>query len=199
VPFAKKQVAAIDTEHIVEQLKNGKHGAYEAVFKSWYEPLCSYACSMLRDMDEAEEVVQKMFCMLWDKRAELDVQQSLQSYLYKTVHNRCLNHIRHGAVHDRYKSEFMHLNEEAHDSANARVEYGELQQVLSRAVAQLPEQPRKVFELSRAKNLSYQEIAEQLQLSRNTVENHMGKALRLLRESLKDYLPFIAFLFFTKP
>lgn len=192
-------MAAIETEHIVVQLKNGEHGAYEKVFKTWYEPLCSYACSILRDMDEAEEVVQKMFCTLWDKHEEIDVQLSLQSYLYKTVHNRCLNHIRHGAVQDKYKSEFLHINEEAHDSTNMRVEYSELQQELSRAVAQLPEQARRVFELSRVKNLSYQEIAEQLKISRNTVENHMGKALRLLRESLKEYLPLIAFLFYIKP
>lgn len=192
-------MAEIETEHIVAQLKNGEHRAYESVFKSWYEPLCAYACSLLHDMDEAEEVVQRMFCMLWDKRTEIDVQLSLKSYLYKSVHNHCLNRIKHSAIRAKYKSEFLHVNEEAQDSTNSRVEHRELQKELRRAVEQLPAQCRKVFELSRIEQLSYQEIAEQLQISRNTVENHMGKALRLLRESLKEYLPLIAFLFFTKP
>jgi len=189
----------VEAKNIVAQLKNGEHEAYEAIFKSWYAPLCAYACSMLRNMDEAEEVVQKMFCTLWDKRTEIEVQLSLKSYLYRAVHNQCLNRFKHGTIRAKYKSEFMHLNDEAHDSTNSRVEYSELQKALSHAVKQLPAQCRRVFELSRAEQLSYQEIAAQLQISRNTVENHMVKALRLLRESLKDFLPLIAFLFFTKP
>jgi len=184
---------------MVERLRSGEHGAYEAVFKSWYSPLCAYACSMLRDSDEAEEVVQKMFCTLWDKRTEIEVQLSLKAYLYRAVHNQCLNRIKHSSVRAKHKSELLHVNDEAHDSVNSRVEYGELQQELNRAVALLPAQCRKVFELSRVGQLSYQAIAEQLQISRNTVENHMAKALRLLRQSLKEFLPLIALLLFTKP
>jgi RNA polymerase sigma-70 factor (ECF subfamily) len=187
-----------ETENILAQLKDGNHEAYEAVFKSWYSALCTYACSLLHDMDEAEEMVQKTFCTLWDKREEIEVQLSLKSYLYRAVHNHCLNRIKHSNIRAKHRSEFLHVNEEAHDSTNSRVEHSELQQELSRAVAQLPAQARKVFELSRVENLSYQEIAEQLQISRNTVENHMAKALRLLRESLKEFLPIAAFLFFIK-
>ncbi len=188
-----------EAENIAARLKAGEHGAYETIFKSWYEPLCAYACSMLRDMGEAEEMVQKTFYTLWDKRTEIDVQLSLKSYLYKAVHNHCLNRIKHGTIRAKYKSEFLHINDEAHDSTNSRVEYSELHNEVSRAIEQLPAQCRKVFELSRVECLSYQEIADKLQISRNTVENHMAKALRLLRESLKDFLPLIAFLFFNEP
>jgi RNA polymerase sigma-70 factor (ECF subfamily) len=176
------------------QLKNGDHGAYEAVFKSWYEPLCVYACSLLHDMDAAEDMVQKMFCTLWDKRDKLDVHTSLNAYLYKAVHNVCLNHIKHGKVRTAYQTEWVHLNDEGDDDTDNRLLHNELEQELSRAVEQLPAQCRKVFEMSRVEQLSYNEIAEQLQISHNTVENHISKALKLLREHLKDFLIYIIIL-----
>jgi RNA polymerase sigma-70 factor (ECF subfamily) len=175
-------------ENTITQLKNGDHRTYEAVFKSWYAPLCAYACSLLRCMDEAEDTVQKVFCTLWDKRTEIEVQTSLKSYLYKAVHNHCLNRLKHEKVRVTYQSDFLHTSEEAHDSAGSHMAQSELASALNRAVGQLPEQCRNVFELSRIECLTYPEIAERLKISRNTVENHMCKALRLLREKLKEFL-----------
>jgi RNA polymerase sigma-70 factor (ECF subfamily) len=142
---------------------------------------------MLRCMDEAEDVVQKMFCTLWDKRAEIDVQVSLKSYLYRTVHNSCLNRLKHEKVREAHKADFTHRHSEAHSRADERMAYDELTAAVKRAVAQLPKQCRAVFELSRSEALTYPEIAERLKISRNTVENHICKALRLLRENLKEF------------
>lgn len=177
----------VSTENMVAQLKKGDHRTYEAIFKLWYAPLCAYACSMLHSMDEAEDVVQKMFCTLWDKRAEVDVQVSLKSYLYRTVHNSCLNRLKHEKVREAHKSDFAHRNRDAHDSADKRIAYDELTAALECAVAQLPEQCRTVFKLSRREALTYSQIAERLNISRNTVENHICKALRHLREKLKEF------------
>jgi RNA polymerase sigma-70 factor (ECF subfamily) len=142
---------------------------------------------MLRCMDEAEDVVQKMFCTLWDKRTELDVQVSLKSYLYRSVHNTCLNRLKHERVRDAHKADFTYRHGGAHNSADERMAYDELTAAVERAVAQLPKQCRTVFELSRSETLTYPEIAERLKISRNTVENHICKALRLLREKLKEF------------
>jgi RNA polymerase sigma-70 factor (ECF subfamily) len=139
-------------------------------------------------MDEAEDSVQKIFCTLWDKRAEIEVQTSLKSYLYRAVHNHCINSLKHEKVKVTYKSDFLHTSEEAYDSTNSHIAQGELAAALARAVEQLPEQCRNVFELSRVECLTYPEIAERLKISRNTVENHMCKALRLLREKLKEFV-----------
>jgi RNA polymerase sigma-70 factor (ECF subfamily) len=177
-----------DTGNTIAQLKGGDHRTYEAVFKSWYAPLCTYACSLLRSMDEAEDVVQKMFCTLWDKRTEIEVQTSLKSYLYRAVYNHCLNRLKHEKVKATYKSDVLHTSEEAYDGIDSRMVQNELTAELAHAVAQLPEQCRNVFELSRAEHLTYSEIAERLKISRNTVENHICKALRLLREQLKEFI-----------
>lgn len=177
----------VSTENIAEQLRQGDHRAYEAAFKQWYAPLCAYACSMLRSMDEAEDVVQKMFCTLWDKRTAIDVRASLKSYLYATVHNGCLNRLKHEKVREAHRADFTHCQRGAHDRADERMACDELTAAVSCAVAQLPEQCRTVFELSRSEALTYPEIAERLKISRNTVENHMCKALRLLREKLKEF------------
>jgi RNA polymerase sigma-70 factor (ECF subfamily) len=176
-----------DTEETIAQLKRGEHRAYEAVFKSWYAPLCAYACSLLRCMDEAEDVVQKTFCTLWDKRTEIEVQTSLNAYLYRAVHNRCLNRLKHDKVRAAYKSDALRVSGEADEHANSRVEQSELEAALAHAVEQLPRQRRAVFELSRVEHLTYPEIAERLKISRNTVENHICSALRLLREKLKEF------------
>jgi RNA polymerase sigma-70 factor (ECF subfamily) len=142
---------------------------------------------MLRCMDEAEDVVQKMFCTLWDKRAEIDVRISLKSYLYRAVHNRCLNRLKHEKVREAHKADFAHRHSAAHNSADVHVAHSELAAAVARAVAQLPQQCRTVFELSRREALTYPEIAERLNISRNTVENHICKALRLLREKLHEF------------
>ncbi|GHU95156.1 DNA-directed RNA polymerase sigma-70 factor [Bacteroidia bacterium] len=175
-------------EDLTAQIKIGDQQAYEAVFKSWYEPLCAYACSLLHNMDDAEEVTQKMFCTLWDKRAMLDVQTSLKAYLYKAVHNACLNHIKHRKVRNMYQTEFLHSHEESDNRSSNLLIYSELELALQRAVEQLPAQCRAAFVLSREEQLSYPEIAERLHISRNTVENHISKALRLLRQALKEFL-----------
>jgi RNA polymerase sigma-70 factor (ECF subfamily) len=177
----------MSTETTIAQLKSGNHRAYEATFKSWYAPLCTYACSMLHSMDEAEDVVQKMFCTLWDKRTEIDVQVSLKSYLYTSVHNCCLNRLKHEKVREAHRVDFANRHRDAHDSADKQLAHDELAAALDSAVAQLPEQCRTVFELSRREALTYPEIAERLRISRNTVENHICKALRLLRGRLKEF------------
>lgn len=179
---------AANDDNTIALLKSGDHSAYETVFKSCYEPLCAYACSMLHSMDEAEDVVQQMFCTLWDRRAELEVQVSLQSYLYRAVHNHCLNRLKHEKVKQSYSDECLRQHDDSCDSTNNRVAHDELSVALNKAVKRLPAQCRKVFELSRGAQLTYPEIAERLNISRNTVENHISKALRLLRESLKEFL-----------
>ncbi|MDR0415598.1 MAG: RNA polymerase sigma-70 factor [Prevotellaceae bacterium] len=175
------------TENTIAQLKKGDIRVYESVFKLWYTPLCAYACSLLRSMDEAEDAVQKMFCTLWDKRAEVEVQTSLKAYLYRAVHNSCLNQLKREKLRATYTSDVLYASNEAHGSADSRMAQSELETALARAVELLPVQCRNVFELSRTECLTYPEIAARLKISRNTVENHMCKALRLLREALKEF------------
>lgn len=161
------------------------------LFKSYYQPLCQYAHSFLRDKDEAEEVVQSAFINIWDKREGISIQTSIKSYLYRMVRNACLNVIKHRRVIKEHEAHETALGEPVYEGATQGVMATELERKITLALKELPEQCRLVFQLSRFEELKYAEIADQLNISVKTVENHMGKALRIMREQLKDYLPLV--------
>ena len=177
-------------------LKEGKETAFEMIFKTYYKPLCTYAYSFLNDKDEAEEVVQSTFISVWEKRNGIEIQTSLKSYLYRMVRNSCLNVIKHEKVKKQHAAYEMAGGEPSHESVSQAVVSSELESKIYEAMKTLPEQCRLVFQLSRFEELKYAEIAGQLDISIKTVENHMGKALKLMRGQLKDYLPLV--LFFMK-
>jgi len=172
----------------VADLKSGNAKVFEVLFKQWYELLCRYAHSMLHNQEEAEDIVQKTFCKLWEHHAKLEIHTSMKSYLYRMVHNACLNRIKQWKIQSEHEemiagNDIMTANcvEEAmiHKELNSRIEL---------AIAALPERCRQVFLLSRMQHHSYIEIAEALQISPNTVETQIVKALKILRTNLKSYL-----------
>lgn len=176
-------------------ISRGDKKAFEEVFNTYYQLLCNYACSMLKDIDEAEEVVQNMFFNIWSKRESLQVNTSIKSYIYRATHNDCLNKIKHGKVRNVYAQDYKSsMSIQDHDSAQV-LQAKELGNTINKAIDSLPEQCGLVFKLSRFENLKYQEIADRLSISVKTVENHMGKALKILRTELKDYLHIIIYLF----
>jgi RNA polymerase sigma-70 factor, ECF subfamily len=176
-----------DDKIAIEALRQGDRKVFDALFRAYYEPLCNYACAMSQgDMDEAQDIVQERFFKLWEKRAEIDITYSIKSYLYKMVYNACLNRIRHEKTKAKYKLHNAHFLDENPDYQLDTT--SEIQNNVQRAIATLPDQCRHVFELNRFEELKYREIAEHLNISIKTVENHIGKALRLLREQLAEYI-----------
>ncbi len=166
------------------------------LFKTYYKPLCNYAYSFLNDRDEAEEVVQATFINVWDKRQSIEIKTSTKSYLYRMVRNASLNVIKHSKVKQAHVKYEIAGGEPSHEEVTQSVISSELEKRIVEAMKTLPEQCRLVFQLSRFEELKYGEIAEQLNISVKTVENHMGKALKIMREQLKAYLPL--FIFFVK-
>jgi len=179
-----------DIQHWNE-LKDGDITAFEMFFKTYYQPLCNYAYTFIQDKDEAEEIVQSAFLSVWEKRHSLDIKTSLKSYLYTMVRNTSLNVIKHEKIKQKYVGEALAVNEKSYESVIQSVLSSELEERIHQAMEVLPEQCRLVFKLSRFEELKYAEIADQLDLSVKTVENHMGKALKIMREQLKDYLPVL--------
>lgn len=165
--------------------------AFELMFKTHYKALHAYANVMLKDDDLAEEIVQGMFLKFWEKRELLNIQTSLKAYLYKCVYHDSLNHLKHEKIKFKHQEFTYHTMDTHHESASAKVELTELEVNLKRALNELPEQCRTIFQMSRFEELKYREIADQLGLSIKTVENQMGKALRVLRLKLADFLTLI--------
>jgi len=183
-------------QQVFTALKEGHESAFEMLFKTYYQSLCKYAYSFLNDKDEAEEVVQAAFINVWDKRQAIEIQTSIKSYLYRMVRNSCLNVIKHQKVKKQHAAYEMAGGEPSHEGVSQSVISSELEQKIYEAMKALPEQCRLVFQLSRFEELKYAEIADQMDISVKTVENQMGKALKIMRIQLKDYLPL--FLIFMK-
>lgn len=183
-------------QQVFNTLKEGSESAFEMVFRTYYRPLCQYAYSFLNDKDEAEEVVQAAFINIWDKRDQVEIQTSLKAYLYRIVRNSCLNVIKHEKVKQQHVAHQMVNAPSSHENAIQSVIHSELEAKIAEAMKALPEQCRLVFQLSRFEELKYSEIADQLNISVKTVENQIGKALKIMREQLKDYLPLLMIAFY---
>lgn len=171
-------------EDIISAIREGNAVAFRHVFDACYESLCAYAFTILRDVPEAEDTVQSIFMKLWEKRDTLEITQSVRSYLFKAVYNQCLNQIEHRAVKSRHRA--LTQWEAAGTASEPDVFPEELGERVRLAVDKLPPQCKKIFVMSRFDGLRYQEISSRLSISVNTIQNQICKALRFLREELKD-------------
>lgn len=167
----------------------GDEHAYELFFHQSFLRLCQFANKFLNNPEEAKEVVQETFISLWEKRDIIDPEESLLSYLFKIIQNKCVNKLRHKQVEDRYAEVFRLVYIEHGDISPAESLFAlELDESINRIVAGLPPQCRKVFELSRYDGLRYSEIATAMNISVKTVEAHISKALKILRDELRTYM-----------
>lgn len=180
-------IRPVETEPI-KQLSFIDLQSFEVLFRQYYQMLCSYAIRFVDDGDTAEEIVQDLFYRLWEKRAELQINTSVKSYLFSAVHNRCLKFIEHRNVELKYRNYYLkhesEIDSEPHDAHSVH----ELQGIIDNTLNSLPERCGRIFRLNRFEGLKYHEIAQKLSISVKTVEANMGKALKLLRKNLKNYV-----------
>ena len=173
---------------LLQRLREGDKAAFDSIFRDWYAALVRAAETMLRDRAAAEEIVQDVMLELWRRRESLDPTGSPKAYLYQSMRNRALNHLRHLQVQRRAD---LRMDWEESRDANAPSELvaQEMRVALQQALDGLSPRCRSIFEMSRVRGLKYTEIAEALDISVKTVEAQMGKALRTLREHLAPWLP----------
>jgi len=179
--------------YLIESLAKQDEAAFEQVFKLHFKNLHAYACSIIREEAAAEEVVQQVFFKLWERSKALSITGSVAAYLYRAVYNESLNYLKHQKIRSGYQQHLQHTMKNENDTTGKRLSLKELEERLGKALNELPEQCRTVFQLSRFEELRYREIADRLGISVKTVENQMGKALKILRTKLVDFLPFTVF------
>lgn len=184
------QVAQMPEEtNIVELIRKGDKNAYESIFKNHYSHLCAYANTFLGNTDAAEDIVQDVFFQIWQKREQLNIEGSVKGYLFKSVHNSCLNALKHKKVKEAHKVHTMYEFKDSADLPLHEKESDGLHETLRKAIEKLPPERKKIFIMHRFEELKYKEIAENLNLSVKTVENQIGKALGFLREEVRKYVP----------
>lgn len=177
-------------EGIIASLARRDEKIFEQVFKTHVKELNAYAFAIVKDEMAAEEMVQNIFYKLWERPEKLSINGSVAAYLYRAVYNECLNHLKHLKVKKKHEAHTLHQMKNQTDSASKHLVAKELQSRIRQALERLPEQCRTIFQMSRFEELKYRDIAERLEISPKTVENQMGKALKIMRTELAEFLPF---------
>ena len=173
-------------------MQHGDLKAYGVLFRRYYPILCAYATRFV-ELKDAEEIVQDVMLWLWETRETQTFDTSLSQYLFKTIYHRSINMIAHHQSRLRADTLFYeNMQEMLQDSDFYQLE--ELKKRIKKAVNDLPSTYREAFVMHRFENKSYKEIAKQLQISPKTVDYRIQQALKLLRTSLKDYLPLFLLL-----
>jgi RNA polymerase sigma-70 factor, ECF subfamily len=174
-----------DTE-IIRRIRQGDVREFESLFRSSYVSLVKYARSFINDLDSAEEIVQDLFCKIWKDREKIVIESSLNGYLFRAVHNRCLHHIEHRKVVEKHAEEMSYNILENTENPADILNYRELQERIARVIENLPERCGRIFCMNRFEGLKYNEIAKKLSVSVKTVEANMGRALKEFRKELKE-------------
>ena len=172
-----------EESHIIKGIRLGRESAYEQLFNKYYRPLAVFALKYVLDLETAKEIVQDLFVHIFETRRSIIISTSLESYVYQSVRNRCLNHIRQTKTNrehlDNYKTE-----KETHEDMEARISETELEHKIFQIVSGLAPQCRKIFMMSRVKGISNSQIADDLNISKRTVETQISNALKVLRQHL---------------
>ena len=181
-------INGIDERKLIIRLSEGDETAFEILFRHYYPGLVIYASKFVQDRTEAEEIVQEFFIRLWEKHHTVKSASTLKSYVFQSVKNSSLNYIRDKKVSLPIIEELIHRSSSALIFNPDLYVASELQQKIESAVNNLPVKCREVFLMSRFRNMKNDEIAQELNISKRTVETHISNAIKVLKTELKDFL-----------
>lgn len=177
-----------DNAFLIRLKEENEEKFMEHIFRSFYTPLCKTVYNITRDTEATEDIVQDVFMKIWRRKEQLDLKQSLKSYLFRSSVNTALNYLeknrRNSSMEEGSEDDLRYSSNSTED----QLRFHEVSQQIDEAVKTLPPKCRTVFALSRYEEMSYAEIADQLSISVKAVEKHMGKALKMMREQLKSFI-----------
>lgn len=173
----------LTADHFFELIRTEPEKALQHLYASYYNILCNQVYTLIKDTEASEDIVQEVISDVWLKKDQLTINQNVFPYLKRACRNRALNYIRDNKKWEN-ENEEMFLVLDNNINKDEELETIELQKMITLTIAQLPEKCRIVFSLSRFEDMSYQDIADHLHISIKTVENHISKALKILREKI---------------
>nr|WP_129734480.1 RNA polymerase sigma-70 factor [Parabacteroides goldsteinii] len=167
--------------------------AFRTLFFQFFSPLCVFAHRYIDCWETCEDIVQETFFKIWKNRKNIEINTSSRNFLITSVKNTCIDFLRKQETEQNWQQKEIENNTLQYTSGDIYSTI-ELEQMLSSALAKLPDNIRIVFEKNRFEGMTYAEIAQESNISVKTVEAYMTKALKHLRIELKDYLPLMILL-----
>ena len=181
-------------ETILSLFKQNEERAFKLLFETYHDTLLLFANQMLDDPEAAKDVVQNCFVDFWVHRRFANLPNGLEQYIFQSVKHAALNHLR---GEKRRKKYYIAAKEDEQENLNAdETEWND--EALYKALNELPEERRKIFLMICLEGMKYQEVAEKLQISINTVKKQMGRSFKFLREKLQKNIFITLFLLWTK-
>lgn len=187
----------LEKDKLLERICCGDEQAYQHLFRMYYTDMVTFAYSLLKDLEKAEDIVQEFFINFWCEKKYKNIHYSLENYLFRAIRNACINQIRDEKCRLRKLQEVWKNHEEEKEEKDLEIEEKE---VIYKAIAELPEQCRRIFLLCCAEGKKYQETADALNISVSTVRTQMGRAFKALRKKLnkKNYSILLLHFFTNK-
>ena len=180
---------------LLKRLKKNDGKAFEELFRMYFISLQEYASFYTNSPQLAEDIVHDVFYRIWEKRKNLEIHTSVKSYLFRSIHNNCIQYLRHQKVVQQHNlnqqvrlEEALIMNRLYFETGLSKLFEKEINELVDEAIGKLPEKTRDIYLLSRKQHKNNKEIAEKLQITEKAVEYHITRALSLLREELKEYL-----------
>jgi RNA polymerase sigma-70 factor, ECF subfamily len=191
----------LENADIIKRLKNNDEKAFEELFRKYFTALHNYANFYVGNIQIAEDLVHDVYFKIWESRNKLIIHTSIKSYLYRSVHNTCIQYLRHlKVVKEHNKNQEARLDEALlmntlfSETVLSKLLEKEISELVEDSISKLPAKTRDIYLMSRNKYQKNSEIAKILNVSEKTVEYHMSQALSMLRVGLKDYLPYLLLL-----
>lgn len=186
----------MDTNHSIYKIKQGDVATFKSLYLEYYKKLCFHAFKIINRKDIAEEVVQDVFVKIWEKRESLNLPDNISSYLYRAVLNESLNYLKK-QKRNAYDENGIKNLENLSNCHEMEIVQNEMRKEIRQAIKKLPDKTRRVFIMSRKLELSYQDIADRLNITVKGVEYHICNALKLLRKDLDSTLLLLFFFMFS--
>ena len=169
-------------------LKEGSIDAFNLCYDLYYKPLCSFANFFVKQPAVSEEITQNVFLEVWINREKMPAHSSVKAYLMTAVKHDCLDYLKHKKIEEKYVGQYLQTAHDSYEDIFHELVSRDLQKSLDQAINKLPKNCREIFLMSRFSYIPYKEIAATLNISVKTVENQIGKALKIVRRELDPFL-----------
>jgi len=182
-----KELTLYSDEELMQEIKAGNMLAFDELYCKYSKRLYKFSYSILKSKEDTENIIQDVFLNLWTNRNKVEKGSSVKYYIFTIAYNAAISVIRRKANESGFFEYLKTLQDLTQEPVDLQLEYKELEEKLTSIINSLPKRQREVYLLHRMEGLKYSEISERLNISVNTIENHMSRVLKTIREKLGNY------------
>ena len=189
-----KDIVSYSDGELMREIKADNMFAFDLLYKKYSKKVFKFGYSILKSTEESENLIQDVFLNLWENRHTVKNDSSIKSFVFTITYNSAISVLRKKAREEKFIEYLKSLQELHEEPVNSEIEFNELSDKLDKIINKLPQRQKEVYQLHKIEGLTYKQIAERLNISVNTIENHMAGALKTIRKNLGNY-SLVAILF----